>query len=128
MKNWGLSSMVIMAGEFRITYIENLQSPSSARLRVLLAQSDQLIGQPLGLLCLGPCRCDRFILEKRGNQVSKQGLSMRRIAAQVPIFSSSAGHDGRLSKWEKSEKKAIDAQRSRWTPSGVSPRKNDCEV
>src|SRR4051794_18832831 len=78
-----------------ITYIENLQCSSPTSLRVLFAQRDQLVRQPLCLLSLSPCCRDRFILKKRGNQVAEQGLSMRGLAAQVPVFSSSAGHGGR---------------------------------
>lgn len=46
------------------TYIENLQSASAAGLGVLLAQRDQLVCQTLGLLGLGPCGCDGFILKE----------------------------------------------------------------
>lgn len=77
-----------------VTYIENLQSTSPTSLRVLLAQGNQLVGQPLGLLGLVPCRCDRLVLEKRGDQIAEQGLSMGGLAAQVPVFSSAAGHGG----------------------------------
>lgn len=74
------------------SYIKRRQCALPARFGVLLAQGDQLLGQSLRLLGLGPCGCDGFMLEERGDEVAEEGLSVRGLAAQMAEFGSTSGH------------------------------------
>lgn len=79
----------VVGGE---TYEEDSQCPSPAGFCVLLAQRDQLLRQSLGLLGLGPCRRDGLMLEEGGDEVAEEGLSMRRLPAEMAVFGRAAGH------------------------------------
>jgi hypothetical protein len=76
----------------RATYVKDGQSLSLAGIGVLLAQGDQLLGQTLGFLCLGPCRGYRLVLEEGCDEVSEQGLTVRAAARQMSVFLESACH------------------------------------
>ena len=78
--------------EREATYVEDGQSLSLASIGVLLAQSDQLLGQTLGFLGLGPCRGYRLVLEQGCDEVSEQSLTVRAAARQVSVFLESACH------------------------------------
>ena len=56
------------------TYIEYRTRPRPARIRVLLAQRDELLGEPLRLFGFGPGRLDGFVGEERGDEVAEKGL------------------------------------------------------
>lgn len=74
------------------TYVEDGESLSLAGVGVLLAQSDQLLGQTLGFLGLGPCCGYRLVLEEGCDEVSEQSLTVRAAARQVSVFLESACH------------------------------------
>ena len=76
------------------TYIEYRLRLGPARIRVLLAQRDELLGEPLRLFGFGPGRLDGFVGEERGDEVAEEGLPMGRGAVQVPVFGGAAGHWG----------------------------------
>ena len=59
-------------------YEEELQRLTFASLRVLLAQRDHLLGQPLGLLRFVPCCRDALMLDQGCDQVSEERSSVRR--------------------------------------------------
>ena len=75
-----------------MTYVKDGESLSLAGIGVLLAQGDQLLGQTLGFLGLGPCCGYRLILEEGCDEVSEQSLTVRAAARQVPVFLESACH------------------------------------
>jgi hypothetical protein len=74
------------------TYKEYRDGAPPALLRVLLAQRDEPLGKALCFFGLGPCGCDGFVLDERGDEVAKKSLSVRRLAAQMAIFGCAAGH------------------------------------
>lgn len=80
------------------TYVESRQRCSPASLGVLLAQGNQFLCQSLGLLGLGPCCCDRLVLEKGCDQIPKQCLTVSRVTAEVTVFVRAAGHGACLSR------------------------------
>ena len=51
------------------TYIEYRLRPRPARIRVLLAQRDELLSEPLRLFGFGPGRLDGFVGEDLGEEV-----------------------------------------------------------
>lgn len=103
----------------RSSYKEYRYSAPPALLRVLLAQRNEPLGKPLRFFGLGPCGCDGFVLDERGNEVSKEGLSVRRLATQMAVFSCAAGHCVDVSKGreEKKEGKKKEAR-------GLAERRN----
>lgn len=78
--------------ESRATYVEDGESLSLASIGVLLAQGDQLLGQTLGFLGLGPCCGYRLVLEEGCDEVSEQSLTVRAAARQMSVFLESACH------------------------------------
>lgn len=74
------------------SYIKRRQCAFPTGFGVLLAQGDQLLGQSLRLLGLGPCGCDGFMLEEGGDEVAEQSLSVRGLAAQMAELGSTSGH------------------------------------
>ena len=80
------------------TYIEYRLRPRPARIRVLLAQRDELLGEPLRLFGFGPGRLDGFVGEERGDKVAEEGLPVGGGAVQVPVFGGAAGHWGSVGK------------------------------
>ena len=76
------------------TYIEYRLRLRPARIRVLLAQRDELLGQPLRLFGLVPGRLDGFVRDERGDEVAEEGLPVGGGAVQMPVFGGAAGHWG----------------------------------
>jgi hypothetical protein len=99
MSEWGSCKRVLLETEYergdqrQATYVEDRESLSLAGVGVLLAQGDQLLGQTLGLLCLGPCCGYRLVFEEGCDEVSKQSLTVRAAARQMSVFLKSACHD-----------------------------------
>ena len=59
------------------TYIEYSLRLRPTRVRILLAQRDEFLGQPLRLFGFVPGRLDGFMGDERGDEVAEEGLPVR---------------------------------------------------
>lgn len=70
----------------RQTYKEYRLGSLPRRVCVLLAQRNQLLGEPLRFFGFGIGRRYRLVGDERGDEVAEESLSVRRVAAQMSIF------------------------------------------
>lgn len=56
------------------------------------AQCNQFFGQALRFFGLGPCRCDGFMFDEGCDEISQEGLSVRRTSAEMTVFGCTSSH------------------------------------
>lgn len=74
------------------TYVEYFLRLCTTRVGVLLAEGDELLGQPLGFFGFGPGRPDGLVGDEGGDEVAEEGLAVGGRAVQVPVFQGTARH------------------------------------
>jgi hypothetical protein len=60
--------------------------------RVPLSQCNQFFGQALCFFCLWPGRCDGFMFDEGCDEISQEGLSVRRLSAEMTVFGCASSH------------------------------------
>ena len=73
-------------------YVEYTLRFCTTRVGVLFAKSYELLGQALRFFCFGPGRLDGFVGYEGGDEVAEEGLAVRGLAIQMPVFQVAAGH------------------------------------
>src|SRR5436190_13901833 len=74
------------------TDVENGRGSSPTGFGILLAECDELLGQPLCFLGLVPGGRDGFVLKERCDEIPEHGLSMGRAPAEVPVLHMASRH------------------------------------
>ncbi len=59
---------------------------------VFFGQRDEFFGEALRFFGFGPGGCYGLVGEEGGYQVAEEGLPVRGVAVQVPVFHGAAGH------------------------------------
>lgn len=74
------------------TYEEYTLRLGTTRIGIFLAQGYQLLGQSLRFFGFRPGRLYGFMGYKGGDEVAEEGLAVRGVAVQMPVFQSAASH------------------------------------
>lgn len=74
------------------TDVENSLGLPPRLLIVPLRVGDELFGEALGLLCLGVGGLDMLVGDERRDEAAEEGLSRRRVTAQMPVLDETTRH------------------------------------
>lgn len=75
---------------------EDLLRAEAGGVGVFLGVGDEFFGEPLRFLGFGPGRHDGFVLDEGSDEVAEEGLSVRRVSAEVSVFHVAARHGGEI--------------------------------
>ena len=71
---------------------EDLVGAEAGGVGVFLGVGYEFFGEALRFFGFGPGGRDGFVLDERGYKIAEEGLPVRGVAAQVPVFHVAAGH------------------------------------